>query len=86
MIRHRMTLERPVPSIGMKLHQVALALDVSPNTVLKMVEEGRLPPPRQWHSLRIWRTAEIDAALAEWPSDGEPVEAGGSAEEWKAEA
>jgi predicted DNA-binding transcriptional regulator AlpA len=52
-----------VNRIGLKLPEVALAIGVSPNTILKMVEEGVLPRPRQWHKLKIWRVAELDAAL-----------------------
>lgn len=74
-----------VPAIGLSLDKVALALDVSQNTVLKMVEEGALPPPRIWHKRRIWRAVELDAALAEWPTDGKPL-AEDAGDEWKARA
>ena len=76
------------PHIGISLDKVALALDVSPNTILKMVEEGRLPRPRVWNRRKIWRVAEIDAALSEWPTDGPQEEEGGAPEldGWRAEA
>jgi excisionase family DNA binding protein len=58
----------------LSLAKVAIALDVSPGTVLKMVEDGRLPRPRVWGRRKLWRVAEIDAALAEWPIDGEEAD------------
>ena len=75
------------PHIGISLDKVALALDVSPNTVLRMVEEGRLPRPRIWNRRKIWRVAEIDAALAEWPTDRPDMEQEDAPEldEWRAE-
>ncbi|WP_274426786.1 helix-turn-helix transcriptional regulator [Chelativorans sp. YIM 93263] len=80
-------IDRPVPRIGMRINDVALSLGVSPNTILKLVEEGRLPRPRVWNRTKIWRVAEIDAALAEWPTD-RPVDEPEpeDLEEWRAEA
>lgn len=75
--------ERTVPRLGLNVTEVALSLGVSPNTVLKMVEEGRLPRPRVWNRRKIWRTAEIDAALSEWPIDGEDDDAV-PPDDWKA--
>ncbi|MFC6489692.1 helix-turn-helix transcriptional regulator [Nitratireductor sp. GCM10026969] len=80
-------IDRPVPRIGMRINDVALSLGVSPNTVLKMVEEGRLPRPRVWNRTKLWRVAEIDAALAEWPTDlPEEDEGAPDLNEWRAEA
>ena len=36
-----------------------------------MVSEGVLPPPRSWHSRKIWLVSEVEAYLNEWPTDGE---------------
>lgn len=74
---------RQVPRLGMSIDDLALSLGVSPNSIRKMVEEGALPPPRIWGKRRIWRTAEIDAALSEWPIDGED-ENTGTPDEWRA--
>ncbi|WP_136617012.1 MULTISPECIES: hypothetical protein [Mesorhizobium] len=74
-----------VPRIAMSLTKVAIAMDVSPTSVLQMVEEGLLPRPRVWHSRKLWRVAEIDAALAEWPTDGEQQEQDGEPGRWDAD-
>ncbi|RRI02289.1 hypothetical protein EH240_12535 [Mesorhizobium tamadayense] len=36
-----------------------------------MVTEGALPPPRTWHSRKLWLVAEVEAHMNEWPVDGE---------------
>jgi predicted DNA-binding transcriptional regulator AlpA len=50
-----------------------------------MVEEGALPRPRVWGTRRIWRTAEIDAAMAEWPTDGQSDDEVAASNEWRAD-
>jgi len=30
-----------------------------------------LPPPRQWHSRKLWLVSEVEAYLNEWPSEGQ---------------
>lgn len=62
---------RPVPRIGMSRSEVAIAIGVSPNSVDLMVKEGRLPPPRLWHSRKLWLVREIEAAMSDWPAEGE---------------
>lgn len=74
-----------VPRMAMSLDKVAIALDVSPNSVLKMVEEGLLPRPRVWGRRKLWRVVEIDAALAEWPTDGEQLGDAGEPGRWDAD-
>lgn len=78
-------LAAAVPRMAMSLDKVAIALDVSPNSVLKMVEEGVLPRPRVWGRRKLWRVAEIDAALAEWPTDGEETADAGEKGRWDAD-
>lgn len=77
---------RPVPRIGLSRAEVALAIGVSGNTVDLMVSEGVLPAPRRWHTRKIWLVAEIEAALAAWPTQDEarerPLE---TSDEWRAE-
>jgi hypothetical protein len=34
-----------------------------------MVAEGALPPPRKWHSRKLWLVSEIEAHLNEWPTE-----------------
>ncbi|TPM66282.1 hypothetical protein FJ965_14015 [Mesorhizobium sp. B2-2-1] len=74
-----------VPRMAMSLAKVAIALDVSPNSVLQMVEEGLLPRPRVWRRRKLWRVAEIDAALAEWPTDGDEEGEVGEPGRWDAD-
>ncbi|MGN7770781.1 hypothetical protein [Phyllobacterium sp. 22552] len=62
---------RNIPRLGLNRTEVALAMGVAPNTVDAMVKEGALPPARIWHTRKFWRIAEIEAAMAEWPVDGE---------------
>ncbi|MBZ9653503.1 hypothetical protein [Phyllobacterium lublinensis] len=62
---------RNVPRLGLSRTEVALAIGVAPNTVDEMVREGMLPRPRRWHTRKFWRIAELEAAMAEWPVDGE---------------
>ncbi|TPJ97101.1 hypothetical protein FJ959_18055 [Mesorhizobium sp. B2-2-4] len=71
--------------MAMSLAKVAIALDVSPNSVLQMVEEGLLPRPRVWRRRKLWRVAEIDAALAEWPTDGDEEGEVGEPGRWDAD-
>ena len=77
---------RPVPRIGLSRAEVALAIGVSGNTVDLMVSEGMLPAPRRWHTRKIWLVAEIEAALAAWPSEEDarqrPLD---MSDEWRAE-
>jgi excisionase family DNA binding protein len=35
-----------------------------------MVIEGALPPPRRWHSEKLWLVSEVEAFLNDWPIDG----------------
>lgn len=74
---------RNIPRLGLNRMEVALAIGVAPNTVDQMVKEGVLPQPRIWHSRKFWRVAEIDAAMNEWPTEGQQ-EAG--APKWRASA
>jgi predicted DNA-binding transcriptional regulator AlpA len=76
---------RLVPRIGLNRAELAIAIGVSPNTIDRMVEEGALPPPRKWHSRKIWIVTEVEAAMLEWPSDGRPVQ-DADMDEWKASA
>lgn len=63
-------------SLGIRLAlsrvDVALAIGVSASSVDQMVKEGALPPPRKWHSRKLWLVSEIEAYLNEWPVEGEP--------------
>ncbi|MCO4316300.1 hypothetical protein M8997_003820 [Phyllobacterium sp. 21LDTY02-6] len=62
---------RNIPRLGLSRAEVAIAIGVAPNTVDEMVKEGMLPRPRRWHTRKFWRIAELEAAMAEWPVDGE---------------
>jgi predicted DNA-binding transcriptional regulator AlpA len=62
---------RNIPRLGLSRVEVAIALGVAPNTVDEMVKEGKLPRPRRWHTRKFWRIPELEAAMSEWPVDGE---------------
>lgn len=82
------TAAHNVPRLGLSREELALAIGVSPNSIDRMVDEGMLPPPRCWHTRRIWRVAEIDAFMAEWPTAGQAGRAGAPAahdSRWSAE-
>lgn len=78
-------ISRGVPRLGLNRAEVALALGVSPNTVDAMVEDGSLPPPRQWHSRKFWIVSEVQAFMSEWPVGGEQQETGDPSK-WRASA
>lgn len=63
--------QRPIIRLALGRTEVALAIGVSPGSVDKMVAEGALPPPRKWHSRKVWLVSEIEAHLNEWPVEGE---------------
>lgn len=71
-----------VPRIGLNRTEVARAIGVSPNTVDVMVAEGVLPPPRKWHSRKVWLIGEVMAAMTEWPYDGRSYD--NSGDDWHA--
>lgn len=82
------SLNRHVPRLSLNRAEVALALGVSVNTVDEMVQEGYLPPPKRWHTRKVWLISEIEAFMSEWPSDGETKKFGGDAngDSWRASA
>ncbi|WP_062220549.1 helix-turn-helix transcriptional regulator [Aureimonas sp. D3] len=77
-----------IPRLGLNRTEVAMSLGVSVNTVDQLVKEGRLPPPRRWHTRKIWLTAEISAYLTEWPTDAaaEPNRPAAAGDDWRARA
>ncbi len=60
-----------IQRLALNRSEVALAIGVSPNTIDAMVSEGFLPPPRRWHSRKVWLVSEITAAMLDWPEEGE---------------
>lgn len=72
-----------VPRFLLNRTEIAIALGVSPTTIDVMVQEGRLPPPRTWHSRKFWRVSEIEAATSEWPMEGS-THNGDAAHDWAA--
>lgn len=56
-----------VPRLALSRSELALSIGVSPTSIDVMVEEGVLPPPRQWHTRRLWIVQEVQAALMDWP-------------------
>lgn len=81
---------QPVQRLALNRAEVAVAIGVSPNTIDAMVSEGFLPPPRRWHSRKVWLVSEITAAMLDWPEEGESNEKPGSGaaggKSWRASA
>lgn len=71
--------KRPIVRLALSRTEVALSIGVSVTSVDQMVAEGALPPPRKWHSRKLWLVSEVEAYLNEWPSDKEHLE-----QEWEA--
>lgn len=63
---------RPIVRLALSRAEVALSIGVSVSSVDQMVDEGALPPPRKWHSRKLWLVSEIEANLNEWPTEGDP--------------
>lgn len=74
-----------VPRLGLNRVEVAAAIGVSVGTVDLMVTEGFLPPPRRWHSRKVWLVQEIAIAMMDWPEDNNPLtKKDGNADDWRA--
>lgn len=65
------TAQPNVPRLALSRSELAISIGVSPTSIDVMVEEGVLPPPRQWHTRKLWIVQEVQAALMEWPEAGE---------------
>jgi predicted DNA-binding transcriptional regulator AlpA len=76
---------RPIVRLALSRTEVALSIGVSVTSVDQMVAEGALPPPRKWHSRKLWLVSEVEAYLNEWPSDGEAHEQVNELTAWIAE-
>jgi predicted DNA-binding transcriptional regulator AlpA len=68
MIIRRATDRRPLVRLALSRAELALAIGVGVGSVDHMVREGALPPPRKWHSRRLWLVSEVEAYMNEWPS------------------
>lgn len=66
----RQAERRPIIRLALSRAEVALAIGVSAGSVDQMVSEGFLPPPRKWHSRKLWLVSEIEAHVCEWPIEG----------------
>jgi len=62
---------RPVVRLALSRAEVALSIGVGVNTIDVMVAGGFLPPPRKWHSERLWLVSEVEAYLKAWPTEDE---------------
>lgn len=67
----KLALRRPIIRLALSRTEVAMSIGVSAGSVDQMVREGVLPPPRSWHSRKLWLVSEVEASLNEWPIDGE---------------
>ncbi|WP_412033237.1 helix-turn-helix transcriptional regulator [Nitratireductor aquimarinus] len=62
---------RPQIRLALSRPEVAIAIGVSTSSIDRMVSDGALPPPRIWHSRKLWLVSEVEAYLNEWPTDGQ---------------
>jgi len=62
---------RPIIRLALNRTEVALAIGVSVSSIDQMVAEAVLPPPRKWHTRKLWLVSEIEAHLNEWPTEDE---------------
>jgi hypothetical protein len=62
---------RPIVRLALTRAELALSIGMSVGSIDKMVEEGVLPPPRRWHTRKLWLVTEVEAALLDLPVDGE---------------
>lgn len=60
---------RPIVRLALTRAELALSIGMSTSSIDKMVEEGVLPPPRRWHTRKIWVVSEVEAALLDLPID-----------------
>lgn len=81
-------LSLSVPRISLNKAELAAAIGFCVNTVDLMVKEGYLPPPKRWKSRKVWLVADVAAAMAGWPDDGEGIGEGDAddGEDWRASA
>lgn len=56
---------------GLSRVSAASYIGVSPNTFLRLVEEGSMPRPRLIGRRKFWDIKELDAFFEELPRDGE---------------
>lgn len=71
-----MVTQRQIPRLALNRNELALAIGVSGNSVDAMVKEGALPPPRKWHTRKLWLVSEVEAAMSDWPADGAALDDG----------
>lgn len=77
---------RHVPRLGLSRAEVAIAIGVCGNTVDQMVEEGFLPPPRRWHTRKVWLLSDLQAAMQAWPEDGGAQNKDAGGDDWSMSA
>ena len=79
--------DRHVPRLSLSRAEVAVSIGVSITSIDVMVKEGALPPPRLWHSRKVWLVSDVEAAIQSWPEhniDGRSEGDTTVPEEWRA--
>lgn len=61
-----------IPRLALGRSELALSIGVSTGSIDVMVAEGVLPPPRRWHTRKLWIVSEVEAFLNDWPTEGSP--------------
>jgi len=74
---------RHIPRLGMNRAELSQSIRVSPNTIDEMVKDGFLPPPKVWHTRKIWIVSEVESAMIDWPE--QTVSSNDDEDDWHAE-
>lgn len=78
-------IRRTVPRLGLNRSELAESIGFSPTSIDEMVKEGVLPPPRIWRTRKVWRVAEVEAYMANWPNEkGDQQTEESDAGQWRA--
>jgi hypothetical protein len=62
------------PPRGLSRVEAAAYVGVSPSLFDKMVDDGRMPKPKQANARRLWDRLRLDEAFASLPDEGEAAE------------
>jgi predicted DNA-binding transcriptional regulator AlpA len=60
--------------LGLSRREAAAYIGVSPTLFDEMVKDGRMPPPKQINSRKVWLRTSLEKAFAELPDAGQEHE------------
>ena len=58
------------PPRAFRAERAAAYLSMGKSTFLKLVEEGKLPPPLRVAGIPLWDRLDLDAAVEDWKGKG----------------